>query len=85
MHLQDIQPLKMIKYSKSLFNVDQPSKLATFVNPIINVKLNTPLKHILEMMKKKKVHIAAVYDDADFKGIITVPYTHLTLPTIYSV
>lgn len=52
--------------------MDQPSKLATFVNPIINVKLNTPLKHILEMMKKKKIHIAAVYDDADFKGIITL-------------
>ncbi|CVY30442.1 magnesium/cobalt efflux protein CorC [Staphylococcus hominis] len=30
------------------------------------------MKHILEMMKKKKVHIAAVYDDADFKGIITL-------------
>lgn len=59
-------------HSKSLFNVDHPSKLATFVNPIINVKLNTPLKHILEMMKKKKIHIAAVYDDADFKGIITL-------------
>ena len=59
-------------HSKSLFNVDQPSKLATFVNSIINVKLDTPLKHILEMMKKKKVHIVAVYDDADFKGIITL-------------
>ena len=59
-------------HSKSLFNVDQPSKLATFVNPIINVKLNTPLKHILEIMKKKKVHITAVYDNADFKGIITL-------------
>lgn len=52
--------------------MDQPSKLATFVNPIINVKLDTPLKHILEIMKKKKVHIAAVYDDTDFKGIITL-------------
>lgn len=30
------------------------------------------MKHILEIMKKKKVHIAAVYDDADFKGIITL-------------
>ncbi|MDH9608230.1 CNNM domain-containing protein [Staphylococcus epidermidis] len=59
-------------HSKSLFNVDQPSKLATFVNLIINVKLDTPLKYILEMMKKKKVNIAAVYDDADFKGIITL-------------
>lgn len=52
--------------------MDQPSKLETFVNPIINVKLDTPLKHILKMMKKKKVHIAAVYDNADFKGIITL-------------
>lgn len=52
--------------------MDQPSKLATFVNLIINVKLDTPLKYILEMMKKKKVNIAAVYDDADFKGIITL-------------
>ena len=59
-------------HSKSLFNVEQPSKLETFVNPIINVKMNTPLKHILEMMKKRKVHIAAVYNDADFKGIITL-------------
>ena len=59
-------------HSKSLFNVDQPSKLETFVNPIINIKPDTPLKHILEIMKKKKVHIAAVYDDADFKGIITL-------------
>ena len=33
--------------------------------------MNTPLKHILEMMKRK-VHIAAVYNDADFKGIITL-------------
>ncbi|MDN8759624.1 CBS domain-containing protein, partial [Staphylococcus aureus] len=46
--------------------------LETFVNPIINIKPDTPLKHILEIMKKKKVHIAAVYDDADFKGIITL-------------
>ncbi|MCI2898998.1 CBS domain-containing protein [Staphylococcus hominis] len=46
--------------------------MATFVNPIINVKLDTPLKHILEIMKKKKVHIATVYDGADFKGIITL-------------
>ena len=45
---------------------NKPSKLETFVNPIINVKMNTPLKHILEMMKKRKVHIAAVYNDADF-------------------
>ncbi|MBE7297597.1 CBS domain-containing protein, partial [Staphylococcus haemolyticus] len=59
-------------HSKSLFNVEQPSKLETFVNPIINVKMNTPLKHILEMMKKRKVHIAAVYNDDDFKGIITL-------------
>ena len=59
-------------HSKSLFNVEQPSKLETFVNPIINVKMNTPLKHILEMMKKRKVHIATVYNDADFKGIITL-------------
>ena len=51
--------------------MEQPSKLETFVNPIINVKMNTPLKHILEMMKRK-VHIAAVYNDADFKGIITL-------------
>ena len=41
-------------HSKSLFNVEQPSKLETFVNPIINVKMNTPLKHILEMMKREK-------------------------------
>ena len=30
--------------------------------------MNTPLKHILEMMKKRKVHIAAVYNDDDFQG-----------------
>ena len=49
--------------------MEQPSKLETFVNPIINVKMNTPLKHILEMMKKKSAY--RVYND-DFKGIITL-------------
>ena len=59
MRLQDIQIVKDDQivgfiHSKSLFNVEQPSKLETFVNPIINVKMNTPLKHILEMMKREK-------------------------------
>ena len=58
MRLQDIQikddQIVGFIHSKSLFNVEQPSKLETFVNPIINVKMNTPLKHILEMMKREK-------------------------------
>lgn len=59
-------------HSKSLFNVEHPTSLEDFVNPIVNIKLETPLKHILEQMKKKKIHIAAVYDASEFKGIITL-------------
>ena len=59
-------------HSKSLFNVEQPTSLEHFVNPMIQAKMETPLKHILEVMKKKKVHIAAVYHASDFQGIITL-------------
>lgn len=59
-------------HSKSLFNVEQPTDLEHFINPIINAEIETPLKHILEIMKKEKVHIATVYSNSEFQGIITL-------------
>lgn len=59
-------------HSKRLFNDQNSTNLIDHIKPIISVHIDTPLKKILEMMKRKKIHIAAIYEDNDFKGIITL-------------
>ena len=80
--------VKAVKFQRGQTGDDSPRAYGVFLD---ERELKTPGKYALRLAKKSHAEIVAREWDAQNKTIephtmpATVSYTHLTLPTIYSV
>ena len=52
---------------------------------VITADVDDSMNEVMNLMKEHEIGMVPVMKKGKLVGIVTVSYTHLTLPTIYSV